>query len=134
LKAKPMHIPLPCGFAFISISLNPSIFISCHAEPIQHMTITISFMAFMLLNTTCGLIIIYSSHMKYFQKGSYCVCCDSSQLDKTLLETQILLWVMNFSVCFFRYTQKNVNYSMGFKIYRHKNKKTHRIIIQFFCA
>jgi hypothetical protein len=87
LKAKPMHIPLPCGFAFISISLNPSIFISCHAEPIQHMTITISFMAFMLLNTTCGLIII--------------VCCDSSQLDKTLLETQILLWVIKFSVCFF---------------------------------
>ena len=41
---------------------------------------------------------------------------------------------MNFSVRFFRHTQKNCNFSVGSKIYWQKNTKTHRVIISFFCA
>jgi len=43
-----------------------------------------------------------------------------------LLETRIILWVTNFSVRFFRYAQKNYDFSVGFKISRQKNTKTLR--------
>ena len=50
------------------------------------------------------------------------------------LETRIGLCVKIFSVRFFRYAQKNYDFSVSFKIPRQKNTKTHRIIVWFFCA
>ena len=49
----------------------------------------------------------------------------------TLLESRIFLWVINFSVRFFRYAQKNDDFSVGSKISRQKNTKTHRKLYDF---
>jgi hypothetical protein len=51
------------------------------------------------------------------------------EIGLALLKTRILLWVTNFSVCFFRYSWKNCNFFVGSQKNAQKNRKTHRIII-----
>jgi hypothetical protein len=53
----------------------------------------------------------------------------------SLLETRILTWMMNFSMYFFWYAQKNANYSVGFKnipIEKYKHPQNNCII--FLCV
>ena len=52
----------------------------------------------------------------------------------SLLETRILLCVLIFSVRISQNTQKNCNFSVGFKKSPQKYRKTDRIIELFFCA
>ena len=71
----------------------------------------------------------------YIRLDQYCRdCCWHSNFehcahDTSLLESRFFLWVMNFSVRFSRHAQKNYDFSVGSKIYRQKNMKTHRKIV-----